>query len=42
MRCEVDLNNNVIRFYALRRRAPEQQPLLREVPYALPYRRFRE
>jgi hypothetical protein len=42
VRCDVDLNNNVIRFYALRRRAPEQQPLLREVPYALPDRRFRE
>ena len=42
VRCQVDLYHNVIRFYALRRRAPDQQPLLREVPYALPDRRFRE
>lgn len=36
VRCEVDLDAGCIRFYALRRRAPEHQPLLREVPYRLP------
>jgi hypothetical protein len=42
VRCEVALDENVIRFYALRRRVPEQQPLLAQVPYTLPNRRFRE
>jgi hypothetical protein len=40
VRCEVQLNTNTIRFYALRRRAPTHQPLLREIPYVLPRRRF--
>lgn len=42
VRCEVLLSEEVIRFYRLRRRAPEDQPLLREVAYRLPERRFRE
>ena len=36
VRCEVDLDAKVIRFYALRRREPDRQPLLGEVPYVLP------
>ena len=42
VRCEVDLNRKEIRFYALRRRAPQEQPLLKTVAYELPHRRFRE
>lgn len=42
VRAEVDLDAGRIRFYALRRRDPTRQPLLREVPYSLPRRRFRE
>lgn len=42
VRCEVDLEEGSMRFYALRRRAPEDQPLLGELPYRLPKRRFRE
>ena len=41
VRCEVDLDAEVIRFYRLRRREPTDQPLLGEVPYVLPRRRFR-
>ena len=37
-----DLNARCIRFYALRRREPAWQPLLCEVPYILPRRRFDE
>jgi hypothetical protein len=33
VRCEVDLSHQRIRFYALRRRHPDDQPLLLEVPY---------
>jgi transposase len=42
VRAEVDLDAGQIRFYALRRRDPAHQPLLREVAYKLPRRRFRE
>jgi hypothetical protein len=42
VRAEVDLDLGRIRFYALRRRDPAHQPLLREVAYKLPRRRFRE
>jgi hypothetical protein len=42
VRCEVYLDREIIRFYALRRRQPEYQPLLRELPYSLPRRRFKE
>lgn len=36
VRCEVDIEGKVMRFYGLRRQAPEQQPLLREIAYQLP------
>jgi len=42
VRAEVNLKSQQIRFYRLRRRAPEQQPLAQEVPYALPWRKFSE
>ena len=42
VRAEVDLDAERIRFYALRRREPAQQPLLGSVPYVLPRRRFHE
>jgi len=42
IRAEVDLTKHVIRFYRLRRRVPEQQPLIKEVKYILPRRRFSE
>jgi hypothetical protein len=38
IRCEVDIDDKEIRFYALRRREPDQQPLLRKVSYQLPSR----
>jgi transposase-like protein len=40
VRAEVDLDLNRIRFFALRRRDPSDQPLLVEHPYLLPRRRF--
>jgi hypothetical protein len=42
VRAEVDLDQRTIRFYSLRRREPAQQVLLRETPYQLPERLFRE
>ena len=42
IRAEVDLDSDRIRFYALHRREPEQQPLLREVRHRVPRKRFRE
>lgn len=42
VRCEVDIDAGVIRFYALRRREPARQPLLREVAYVLSRRYFKE
>lgn len=42
VRCEVDLAAEQIRFYALRRRDPESQPLLTHVPYVPPRKRFHE
>ncbi len=42
VRAVVDLDAGHVRFYALRRRDPARQPLLREVPYALPQKRFNE
>jgi hypothetical protein len=42
VRAEVDLDAGRIRFFALRRREPNHQPLLREVAYTLPRRRFQE
>ena len=41
VRVEVRLPDGPIRFFALRRRDPHAQPLLREVPYELPKRRLR-
>lgn len=42
VRAEVDLKRRQVRFYTLRRRAPEQQPLVKKVRYVLPRRRFSE
>lgn len=42
VRAEVDLEADRIRFYALRRREPDVQPLLREVSHRVPRKRFRE
>jgi transposase-like protein len=42
VRAEVDLDCGSIGFYALRRREPSTQPLLRTVDYQLPKRRFRD
>jgi hypothetical protein len=36
VRCEVDLDAGGIAFYALRRRDPRAQPLLRTAPFVLP------
>jgi transposase-like protein len=42
VRAELDLGEHRLRVYALRRRAPDQQPLLKEMEYVLtPHRRFR-
>lgn len=38
VRCEVDIDSKKIRFYGLRRKAPDRQPMLREVAYKLPLR----
>jgi len=40
VRCEVDFTHRRIRFYALRRRDPNDQPLLRELPYRRPEKSF--
>jgi hypothetical protein len=42
VRSEVDLDRHAIRFYAFRRRAPQEQPLLNQVHYELPNRAFKE
>jgi putative transposase len=42
VRAEVDLTRQRIRFYRLRRREPNQQPLLKSIPYKRPTQRFRE
>jgi transposase len=42
VRAEVDLTNSEIRFYALRRREPKWQPLLKSVKYHFPKRYFNE
>jgi putative transposase len=42
VRAEVDLTGGRIRFYTLRRRAPDQQPLVKETRYVLPRRKFSE
>lgn len=40
VRCEVDFTHQRIRFYALRRRDPTDQPLLLELPYKRPTKPF--
>ena len=42
VRAEVDLEADLIRVFALRRREPTDQPLLKELPYTLPKKRFKE
>lgn len=39
VRCEVDLDQQQIRCYRLRRREPSDQPLIATLPYSLPKRR---
>jgi hypothetical protein len=41
IRCEVDFTHERIRFYALRRRDPARQPLLREIAYLRPKKPFK-
>ena len=40
VRCEVEFTQQRIRFYALRRRDPADQPLLHEIPYQREHQRF--
>jgi transposase len=40
VRCEVDFNRHCIHFFALRRRAPAEQPLLTTIPYHRPDKPF--
>jgi transposase-like protein len=42
VRVEVDLDEDVIRFHALRRREPDWQPLLQTVEYHFPRKRFHD
>lgn len=42
VRAEVDLHANQLRVFALRRREPTDQPLLKELPYTLPRKQFKE
>lgn len=42
VRAEVNLDDSTIRFFALRRREPTDQPLLNKVSYTLPKRPFKE
>ena len=42
VRCELALDDACVRFYGLRRAAPDMQPLLRETAHSLPLRRFHE
>jgi hypothetical protein len=41
VRCEVDFDQHCIRCFALRRRAPSEQPLLNVISYHRPYKPFR-
>jgi hypothetical protein len=41
VRCEVDFTHQRIRFFALRRRDPDCQPLLRKLPYHRPHKPFK-
>jgi len=40
VRAEVDLDAGKIRCYRLRRRAPDEQPLIRTIPYVFPKKQF--
>src|SRR5262249_59380503 len=40
VRCEVDLDQDKIRFFTLRRKEPTSQPLVNETTYVLPPRPF--
>lgn len=40
VRAEVDLDAQQIRCYRLRRRAPDEQPLVRTIPYVFPKKQF--
>lgn len=40
VRCEVNFSEEHIRFFALRRRDPEDQPMLRELPYRRQHKPF--
>jgi hypothetical protein len=42
VRCEVDLDENKIRFFTLRRKEPTSQPQILEVDYRLPNRGFQD
>lgn len=42
VRADVDLKRCCIRFYTLRRRAPDQQPMMKQTRYVLPRRPFSE
>ena len=42
VRAEFDLDAGTLRFYALRRKEPTVQPVLREIDHRLPKRKFRE
>ena len=42
VRAEFDLDAGKLRFYALRRKEPTVQPMLREMDHRLPRRKFRE
>lgn len=42
VRCQVDLTAGKIRFYALRRREPRRQPLLKTISYEPPKKRFKQ
>jgi hypothetical protein len=42
VRCEVDLDQDKIRFFTLRRKDPARQPQIREVDYRLPHRGFQD
>ena len=41
VRCEVDFTHEQLRFHALRRRAPDDQPLLCKLPYLRPHKLFK-
>lgn len=42
VRCEINLDQDTIQFFALRRRQPSAQPLLSEIRHQIPRRRFKE